>query len=96
MITQDEAVAISRKHLAQKGIRTFDVKTIRKIDGSVRAEVLPEKRSDFWMVTFDRSTELVADTKNLTKEQIELLNSVALENDTITVRVEMSGDVEVI
>ena len=96
MISKDKAIAISRKHLEKYGIKTFDVTSTKKIDGEIRAKTLTEKSSDFWLVTFSRSTELVGETTGLSGSQIEILNEVAQENNTVTVRVEESGDVEII
>jgi len=94
MIGESQAAEVAREFLTRQEIPVLGIKRIRKIDGGIRAEYLPKRDGDFWLVTFERSKGLVGENPDMDAESVEILTAVAEANDTVTVAVEMDGTAE--
>jgi len=93
---EQEAIHAGRVFLIELGIGVLEVKRVQKINGSVRSEYLPDSASDFWMITFDRSSEVLPSCIGETDVEREIISAVALENDKVTMSVECDGSVKVV
>ena len=93
---EQEAIQAGREFLIDLGIEVLDVKRVQEFDGSIRSEYLPDSTGDFWMITFNRSKEILPSCIGETDIEREIIGAVALENDTVTVSVECDGSAKVV
>jgi len=96
MINAQTAETIARDVLEKKGILPLEILAVRKIPGSLRSAHIPEKPSDYWILTFKRSTTLVDSAPAENSEEFEIVSAVAESEDSVCVSVEMDGTAEVI
>jgi len=95
-IDKERAVEIASDFLSRRGILTLGLYAVHKVKGELRAKYLPHKASDYWQVTFSRSTAVIDRDLGRDEEEMEILTAFAHANDTVTVAVEMDGTAEVI
>ena len=95
-IDQNRAVEIASDLVTRKGIRTLGLISARRVECELRGRYLAGLPADFWLITLRRSGEIIEGTAELSPEDLEIMEAVAMQNDTITVAVEMDGTAQVV
>jgi hypothetical protein len=95
--TDQDAITVARRLAASKGIVTYEVLSVKRVAGTLRAKYLPDKDTDYWIVSFRRSTHLLEGVGvGLSDLERELIESFATENDSIAIGVEIDGTATVV
>jgi len=93
---EQEAIRAGREFLIDLGIEVLEVDRVQKIDGSIRSKYVPGSESDFWMITFNRSRDILPSCIGESELEREIIAAVAIENDQVTVSVECDGSAKVV
>lgn len=95
-LNDGDAIDVALKYLKSKGIETTRIRSVRRIQGEIRKAYLPEKASDYWIITFERSLKLFDASDALDEETLEIMNAFSAQSDLVSVAVEIDGSAEVI